>query len=197
MLQRLLDALLDTTPLEAAAVVLGILYAVLAVRQKRSCWIAGGLSASLYVHLAFAAALPMQGSLQVYYVAMSVYGWLQWSRAGPAAPAIGTWPLRNHAIAIPLALLAAWPASLLLQRETHAAWPYLDSLTTLASLLATWLVARSRLECWLYWIAIDAALVFLFAAQGLVFSALLFLVYLNVSVLGYRTWRRRLRAQSA
>ena len=57
--------------------------------------------------------------------------------------------------------------------ETDAAWPLLDSLTTWFSLLATWLAARAKLENWLYWIAIDGVLVFLFYVQGLPFLALL------------------------
>jgi nicotinamide mononucleotide transporter len=192
MLHRLLAGLLATSPLEAAAVILGILYSLLAVRLRRSCWIAGGLSSLLFVYLAWSAALPMQASLQAWYVAMAVYGWLQWSRAG-AVPQIGTWPLRRHCIAIAVIFLAALPASHWLATETHAAWPYLDSLSTLASLLATWLIARSKIENWLYWIAIDALLAFLFAAQGLVFSALLFAFYLGVALWGYRSWRRRQR----
>jgi len=52
------------------------------------------------------------------------------------------------------------------------------------------------LENWLYWIAIDAVLVFLFAAQGLVFVALQFIVYLGIAVSGYLAWRRTWRAQT-
>jgi nicotinamide mononucleotide transporter len=196
MLQRLFAALLVTSPLEAAAVALGLLYSILAVRQKRACWVAGGLSSALFVYLAATAALPMQAALQGFYVAMSVYGWLQWSQAG-VVPRVTTWPLRNHCLALGTVLAAGFPVAELLGRETHAAWPYLDSVTTLGSVLATWLIARSKLENWLYWIVIDALLAFLFAAQGLVFTALLFVVYLVVATLGYATWRRRLRASAA
>jgi nicotinamide mononucleotide transporter len=190
MLQSLLDGLRATSPLEAVAVLLGILYSVLAVRLQRSCWIAGGLSSLLFVLLAWRAALPMQATLQAGYVAMAVYGWLQWSRAD-ATQRIGNWPLRRHCVALAAIFLVASPAARWLASGTQAAWPYLDSLSTLASLLATWLTARSKLESWLYWIAIDAVLAFLFAAQGLVFSALLFVCYIGVAVWGYRSWRRR------
>jgi nicotinamide mononucleotide transporter len=190
MLRSLLAGLLATSPLEAVAVLLGVLYSVLAVRLQRSCWIAGGLSSLLFVLLAWRAALPMQAALQAAYVAMAGYGWLQWSRAG-AAQRIGSWPLRRHCVALAAIILAAMPAAHWLARETQAAWPYLDSFSSLASLLATWLTARSKLESWLYWIAIDAVLAFLFAAQGLIFSALLFVCYLGVALWGYRSWRRR------
>ncbi|MEO7774634.1 MAG: nicotinamide riboside transporter PnuC [Steroidobacteraceae bacterium] len=189
MLQQLVAGLLATSPLEAAAVVFGLAYSVLAVRGRRECWIAGGLSSLLFVYLSAVAALPMQSGLQVYYVIMALYGWVRWSRPGPAAR-IGTLALRWHCVAIAIVLAASVPAAALLARETHAAWPYLDSVTTLGSLFATWLIARRILENWLYWILIDALLAFLFAAQGLLFTALLFTIYLGVSTIGWFTWRR-------
>ncbi|MEP7313197.1 MAG: nicotinamide mononucleotide transporter family protein, partial [Pseudomonadota bacterium] len=71
------------------------------------------------------------------------------------------------------------------------------SATTVLSLLATWLVARMNLANWLYWIGIDAVLVFLFAVQGLVFTAALFALYLVLAAAGYFSWRRKYRAQTS
>jgi nicotinamide mononucleotide transporter len=81
-----------------------------------------------------------------------------------------------------------------LASETQAAWPFLDSLVTWGSLLATWLTAQVKLENWLYWIALDAIAVFLFVSQGLMFVALLFTAYLVISAFGYITWFRSRRA---
>src|SRR6476646_6707870 len=82
MLEQIWAALLRTTPLEAASVVLGLAYSVLAVRRSRWCWVAGGLSSAILVYLSARARLPMQSALQAYYVAMSFYGYWQWSRGG-------------------------------------------------------------------------------------------------------------------
>jgi nicotinamide mononucleotide transporter len=67
---------------------------------------------------------------------------------------------------------------------------------TFFSLFATWLVARARIENWLYWIVIDAGLVFLFAAQGLYFVALLYALYMIIAVVGFVTWLQRHRFQT-
>ena len=83
-----------------------------------------------------------------------------------------------------------------LARETHAAWPYLDSFTTWISLLATWMVARMKLENWLYWITADAIVAYLFAAQGYAPTAGLYLTYLIIAVFGFRAWLRQYRQQS-
>ena len=84
-----------------------------------------------------------------------------------------------------------------LARETHAAWPYLDSFTTWVSLLATWMVARMTLENWLYWMWADSVTAYMFGSQGFPLSAGLFLSYLVISVFGFRAWLKRYRHQSS
>jgi nicotinamide mononucleotide transporter len=196
VIDALARALRGTGALEALAVVLGVLYVLLVYRRERLCWIAGGASSLIYIYIAAHAGLPMQSALQCYYVLMAFYGWHSWSRLEQQHAGIAVWPLRRHL----LALLAIGALSVLtahwLQRETHAAWPYLDSMTTWASLFATWLVARMKLENWLYWIGSDAVMVFLFAAQGYLFSAGLFLTYMVVASFGFLEWRRKYRLQS-
>lgn len=196
LLQRLLDGLRATTLPEGVAVLLGLAYILLIRRRSRWAWVAGGLGALLYTWLFARAALPMQAGLQVYYVVMSVYGWLHWSRAGTQPP-VSTWPWRAHVAAIAIVLGIAAALARLLATETQAAWPYLDSATTVGSLLATWLTARVKLENWLYWIVIDTVLVFVYAAQGLVFTALLFVVYLLIAGAGLRTWLHSYRQPTA
>jgi nicotinamide mononucleotide transporter len=196
-LDAFIAALAAISPLEAASVILGIAYSVLAVRRSRWCWVCGGSSSAILVFLAARARLPMQSALQVYYVAMSVYGFRSWVRHEKEADSIvTTWPIRAH--------LAAWIAILALSAlssrwlaaETGAAWPFLDSVTTWASLVATWLVVRMKLENWLYWMAIDVVLAYLFIAQKLPFIALLFLAYLCISVTGFLAWLKTYRRQA-
>jgi nicotinamide mononucleotide transporter len=190
-------ALRGTSALEALAVVLGVLYVLLVLKRNRLGWVAGGASSLIYIYLAARARLPMQSALNAYYVVMALYGWRSWSRPQQQALGIAVWPLRSHLLALlgiaGLSVLTArW-----LQRETHAAWPYLDSMTTWVSLFATWLVARMKLENWLYWIGADAVMVFLYAMQGYLFSAGLFLTYLAVATFGFLEWRDQYRLQTS
>ncbi len=151
----------------------------------------------ILAYLFASARLPMQSGLQVFYVGMSVYGFRTWMRHKEEADAaVTTWPLRAHLIAwlailVVSALSARWLAA-----ETGAAWPFLDSVTTWASLVATWLVVRMKLENWLYWIAIDLVLTYLSFVQRLSFVAVLFAVYLGISALGFITWLKNYRQQT-
>ena len=194
MIDTFLGQLAATTPLEGASVVLGLMYLVLAVRRNRLCWIAGGLSSAIVMYLAAEARLPMQAALNVYYVAMSVYGFVRWTKdRETSAPAVTTWPLRAHAAAWAAILAVSALTAHWLARETQAAWPYLDSLTTWGSLFTTWLVARSKLENWIYWLVIDSIQAFLFVAQGLVLLAVLLVVYLRIVIAGFFLWLRLYR----
>jgi len=190
-----MSGLAATEPPEAVAVVLGFAYAVLAIIRSRWCWVAGGVSSAIFIYLSLRTRLPMQAALQVYYVVVSVYGWWHWTREEETRGtlAVSTWPLRLHlswclGVFIVSAFTAHWLAA-----ETQAAWPFLDSLTTWGSLYATWLTARVKLENWIYWIAIDSVLAFLFGAQGLYFAALLQVVYLGVSAVGFIRWLKTYR----
>lgn len=196
MIDALLRGLALTRAPEALAVVLGVIYVLLILKRQRLGWIAGGLSSSIYVYLAARAHLPMQSALQAYYVLMSCYGWYSWTRAQQhEGGRITRWPMQYHAAALAAIALLSVVTAHWLATETHAAWPYLDSLTTWISLLATYMVARMKLENWLYWISADAIMAYLFAAQGYPVTAGLFLTYLAIAVIGFRGWLHQYRRQ--
>ncbi|MFI4868312.1 MAG: nicotinamide riboside transporter PnuC [Steroidobacterales bacterium] len=196
MIDALLRGLALTRAPEALAVVLGVVYVLLILKRQRLGWIAGGLSSSIYVYLAARAHLPMQSALQAYYVVMSCYGWYSWTRAQHEGGRITRWPLQYHGAALAAIVLLSLITAHWLATETHAAWPYLDSFTTWISLLATYMVARMKLENWLYWISADAIMAYLFAAQGYPVTAGLFLTYLTIAVIGFRGWLRQYRRQA-
>ena len=67
----LVRQLVATGPLELAAVLLGFAYIALAIRQRRLCWLAGGLSTALYILVFLDARLYLQSALQVLYVVLA------------------------------------------------------------------------------------------------------------------------------
>ena len=194
MMARLWAGLLATSPLEAVAVLLSLVYVVLAVRRSRWCWVAGGVGSLIYVWLFARARLPMQSLLQVWYVGVAVFGFLRWSHEGTTRISLLSW--RGHVAVIAASLVLAVAIARFLAAETQAAWPHLDASTMVLSLFATWLTAHGKLENWLYWIAVDAVQAWLYAAQGLVFTALLFLVYLVIASVGFIEWSKTYRRQT-
>jgi nicotinamide mononucleotide transporter len=178
--------------LELIAVALAIAYLLLAVRESLWCWPAAFLSTAIYLYLFFEARLYMESALQVFYLVMAVYGWFMWRSGGGAQRelAVSRWPASVHTLALGVVLALSAGSGFLLSRHTAAAFPYLDSLTTWAAVWTTYLVARKKLENWLYWIVIDSLSVYLYAQRELDLTALLFVMYVVISVFGYLNWKR-------
>jgi len=182
----------SASPAELLAVALGLAYIVLAIRQHRGCWIAGGASTAIYIAIFMKAGLFLQAGLQVAYVVMSVYGWMAWRAGGDLAARPQSWPLSKHLLAMFAVFLATALSAPLLAHYTDSPAPLADSLGTWASIAATWLLARRYLETWFWWMIIDSGLAVLFANQGLVFTAGLYLAFAVLAIAGWRAWRRDL-----
>ena len=190
---------------EWAAVSLGVAYLVLAMREHIACWYAAFLSTAISVYVFWQVSLLMESTLNVYYMAMAVYGWYQWRQgassdlggAQPRVLPVSTWTVGQHALAVAAIALATLISGYLLSQNSTAALPYLDSFTTWGSVLTTYMVARKILENWIYWFVIDAVSIGLYLDRGLYLYAALFALYLVLVVFGYRSWSRSLRASHA
>jgi len=196
--EGLASALAATTPVEGAAAALGLVYVLLAIRQSAACWLAALVSTALYLVVFYRARLYMQAALQLYYVAIALYGSWSWRRGaagGRLAVSRASWRLQAAGLA---AIVAATLASAgWLAREGGSPQPYLDSLTTWASVFTTWLVARKALENWAWWLAVDALIVVLCWQQKLYATMLLYVLYLGLVIVGWRAWYRDMQVQAA
>ena len=175
--------------MEILAVLLAILYLVLAVKQSILCWPAGILSSFLYLFIMYSAGLYMEAYLQIFYIFMGVYGWSQWKSKQPEF-IVNNWSTLNHFKAISLIFLLTLLSGYLLDRHTEAALPFLDALTTWGAIIATYMVAKKLIENWIYWFVIDSISIFLFISRDLNLTALLFVSYLVIICFGYRSWSK-------
>jgi nicotinamide mononucleotide transporter len=192
---QLVSAWRDTSWIEIIAAVLAVAYVLLAIRQRIECWVAAFVSSVLYVWVLFAAHLYMESVLNAYYAGMAAYGFWQWRQgAGGAALAVCRWPARRHWAAL-LGIVALSAVSwYFLRRFTPAALPFADSMVAWSSVFATFLVARKVFENWHWWVVIDAVSSCLYFTRHLYLTMLLFILYVALSVIGLRQWRRSLPA---
>ncbi len=203
------EALASMTWLEAVAVLLGLAYVILAALENIWCWPAALVSVSIYIYLCMEAQLYAETGLQIFYWVMAIAGWWSWSRekrksgsagteTGSARPIpIITWSWQLHLVVIGSNIAGTFLLAWLLSTYTEAAFPLLDSFTTVFSLFTTWMVARKVLENWLYWIVIDAASVYLYASRDLYLTALLFILYTIIAAAGFWRWYRQYSTQTA
>ena len=181
--------------LELCAVVLAVIYLILAVRQNIACWYAAFVSTAIFLYIFWQVNLYMESALQVFYLAMAVYGWYKWHQgaAEDKQLAITTWPIRYHLVAVLFVLLATLVSGTLLA-DTDQRLGYVDSFTTWGAVITTFMVARKVLENWIYWLVIDAASIALYLDRELYFTTLLFMIYIVIIFFGFNSWLRKYRA---
>lgn len=183
--------------IEPIAIVLAIGYLLLAIAQKRACWVAALISSALFLVLFADAKLYMESALQVVYAAMAIIGWVRWqSDDSGERLLISSRPWAFHTVCILFILVVSGIVGYLLSQHTDAARPFIDSATTVAALVTTWMVVEKIIENWLYWIVINSVSVWLFFDRNLDMTALLFMIYILLSFVGYFSWRRQLLQQS-
>lgn len=184
---------------EIIAVIASLSYTLLAAREDRACWPAAFIGSLIYIVVFWQYKLYMDSALNIYYAAMAVVGWFSWqasreigiaTTSSPIIPSpIVQWQAKQHIQWTTLVLILSVSSGYYLAKFTDAAFPYLDSFTTWASLLATWMVVKKVLETWLYWFFIDFVSMLLYFNKGLLFTALLFALYLVIVIYAYFNWR--------
>lgn len=196
---QLLAAIQAMSGWEMLAVLLALAYLLLAVKERIECWYFAFVSTAIYIFLFWDVNLLMESALQVYYLAMAVYGWWQWQKQGDAKQSvtIHTWSLKQHGLAITLIVVLASVSGYFLSENSSAALPYLDSFTTVGAVVTTYMVARKVLENWLYWIAVDGVSIYLYIDRELYLTAILFVLYVIIVIIGFMKWMPLYRAQQA
>ena len=179
--------------IEIIAVISAILYLLLAAREDVKCWYAVIISSSLYFYIMYDAGLIMEAYLQIFYIAIALYGWLKWTKSIQinSNNRIRTWSNMKHFITITSVVILAVITGFILKKYTNAALPFLDAFTSWGAIITTYMVAQKILENWIYWFVIDSISIYIFLSRELYLTALLFFIYLIIICFGYASWRKK------
>lgn len=186
-------------PLELVAVAFGILSVWLSTREHIASWPTALVNTSLYFVILGRAQLYANAGLQLVYFALSCYGWYEWKFGGAAhtGVVVTRTPRRLALALIAIGIGAAGGIAWILFRFTDASSPWLDAGTTATSLVAQWMMTRKLLENWLIWTVVNVVYIGLYLSQGLRLTAGLYVAFLVLAILGYRSWRASLAARLA
>ena len=176
--------------LEIFAVIFALLYLFLAMKQNIACWYAAFISTLIYIIIYWDVSLYMESLLNFYYLLMAIYGWINWNKKSQIDKNyVISWSYQNHIVVILLILILTVISGFSLQ-ITDAVYPYLDSFTTLASVITTFMVAQKILSNWIFWIIINSVAIFLNFDRELYLTVILLMTYQVMSVYGYYQWRK-------
>ena len=179
--------------LEIVAFVLAIVMVVLNMRVNVLAWPLAIVSSLLYFALFWNSKLYGDASLQIFFALVALWGWWQWLRGTEAdGAALHVRSLGTRSRWWLLAVLAlAWPATaLFLKRFTDTDVPWWDAFPTAASVVGQWLLGRKYIENWAAWVVVNVVSVGLFAYKGLWLTVLLYTLFIAMSFMGWRAWRK-------
>ena len=181
--------------IEIVAAIFGVISVFLSVRQNIWSWPTAIVNVGLYIIVFYESKLYADTGLQVVYVVLNAYGWYHWLYGGKNRTEL---PVSRTSARLWLLLVALGTAGTaligtLLYRKTDAALPFIDASTTSTSLVAQWMMTRKLLENWIIWVAVDVVYIGMYIYKSLYVTAVLYLIFLILSAMGYVQWRRSLR----
>lgn len=180
---------------ELVAVVLALAMVGCNIREIHWGWPLAIASSLLYCALFWHHKLYGDAALQVFFAVVALWGWLQWLRGHRAdGSALRVARLPPAALAATLAAAAVlWPLTALFldtYTDTDVAW--WDAFPTAVSVIGQFLLGRKYIENWAVWIVVNVVSVGLFAFKGLWLTTGLYVVFIVLSVAGWRAWRAKL-----
>ncbi|MDR0427893.1 MAG: nicotinamide riboside transporter PnuC [Dysgonamonadaceae bacterium] len=185
---------LNNNRIEVAGASLAFLYLILEVRQKWQMWIVGVLSSAFYVYIFYQARLFANMGMNVYYTFMSVYGLYCWKFAKTnESGKENDFHFISPGLVIRLSIAALFIFGfiyfiLIKFPESEVLVP--DALVATLSIIATWMTAKKIVECWYLWIFVNFFAIGLYAYQELYPTAILYIFYGTLSIVGLINWRK-------
>ena len=185
----------DTT-LEIIAVVFGFLSVWFSKLNKIWVFPTGIISTSIFVYLLLKWELLGDMMINGYYFIMSIYGWYVWTRKvdEKQVTPISSISLKEKRTAFILFITTL--IVVFIVYKTFDKWTslvaYADTFTTAIFFVGMWLMAKRKIENWLFWIAGDIISVPLYFYKGLTFTSLQYLGFTFIAIFGYIAWKKSL-----
>lgn len=184
------------TILEILAVIFGLTYLILLIKEQKICWYFGIAGSLLSIFLFYKIKLYSEAILYVYYVIIGFYGLWLWTRNSSNSNKM---QVTNNSINQNLALIGvgiglAFGLGYIFKTYTNADSPYLDAFTSIFSFIASYLEAKKVLSAWLFWIVINGLTLFLYFNKDLNYYFGLTVIYSIFSFVGFVKWRKVLNS---
>lgn len=179
--------------IEVVGALLAFLYLILEVRQNWLMWIVGVFSSAFYIYIFFNAHLFANMGMNVYYTIMSAYGMYCWKFAKNRNDEDNQFHFISGKLALKLSAVAVIIFGLIyfiLIRFPESEVPGPDALVATLSIVATWMTAKKIVECWYPWIFVNFFAIGLYAYQSLYPTAILYVFYGVLSIVGLIQWRK-------
>ena len=186
---------LDIT-LEIVAVIFGFLSVWFSKQNKIWVFPTGMISTLIFVYLLFKWELLGDMLINGYYFIMSIYGWYIWTRKVDKTDVnkISTTTFKEKKISIVLFIAALLFVFIIYQKfDKWTSWvAYIDTITTAIFFVGMWLMAKRKIENWIFWIIGDLISVPLYLYKGFTFTSFQYFGFTFIAIFGYLAWKKNL-----
>lgn len=199
LFQSIYNGLIQTTPLEAIAVIMGIVSVWYSRKENILVYPTGLINTTLYIYLSYKGHLLGEASVNLYYTIMSLYGWYLWTRKTPDQT--------NYVLQITHSNTKEWLQQLLFFGVIYTtlflvltsaksafapeAIPWADAFASATAYTGMWLMAKKKVESWIWWILTNIASIPLYFTKGYAFTSIQFLVLLILAIAGLISWKEK------
>lgn len=182
--------------LEVIAVLFGLVSSVYSWRNSILVYPTGIVSTAIFVYLLWQWSLLGDMIINAYYFLMSIYGWYIWTRKiAPEKHTPITLMTKKESVTTTYIFFAsvAFVIAVYFYFEKWTSWTaYIDTLTTGLFFVGMWLLAKRKVENWLFLLAGNVISAPLYFYKGYTISSMLYLIFIVISILGYRAWKQNL-----
>lgn len=180
------------SPIEIAAVLLGIANIVLIIRRSVWNYPFALAMVTLYFFIFRDLKLYSDSGLQIFFFAVNLYGWWAWTRNRAEMGEIVIERLGRDGLLAWIAgsIIATMAWGFIMSRHTDASYPFWDAGVAMLSVAGQMLMTRRYLENWWWWIAVNAISIPLYIVKGIYLTAGLYALFLVLAIAGLIEWRK-------
>ena len=180
--------------LELFAVIMNITSVVYAKRNNILVYPTGLIGTGIFVYILLNFSLLGDTIINAYFFSMSIYGWYFWSRKKDEVFVNQVSTINRNEIKYLFILAFSSLIFIYFVYDYFDKWnnwtAYVDNITTAIFFVAMWLMARRKIESWIFWIIGDLITVPLYFYKGLTISSIQYIIFLILAVLGYISWKK-------
>ncbi len=184
--------------IELIATISGLVSVYYAAKSSILTWSTGIVNEIAFMVLFYQLHLYSDMLLQVYFMIATVYGWYYWRQKAPKEVSILSFS--QILVYVFITLIGTVLLALLMRNIHHmlplvfrqpASFPWVDAFISVASVVATVLLARKCLASWYFWIVVDLVSIGLYVVKGTHLIAIEYFIFLVLAIMGLIAWRKK------
>lgn len=184
----------------------GLICVSLATKKNILTWPIGIINVIFFFAIFYQVQLYSDMFLQVFFGISSIYGWIVWKKEENAEIQVCTLSNKARLNLLVLIILSFLGLGYFISHlhqilpnlfPINASYPYADAFIAIASVIATILMAKKYLECWISWVLIDVFSVYIYWLKEIIFISIEYGIFLMLAASGFVMWSKSVNKDNA